>query len=101
MHSRPIYVWIFENGVDFGPKLFRLGPCGAPKVREGGGGGALSWRVVVESLGAWLPAGTKGKVQQLSLGGWGESQREAFCLGKLLIFFVGQPLSVMPCRLSG
>ena len=33
--------------------------------------------------------------------GWGESQREAFCLGKLLIFFAGQPLSVMPCRLSG
>ena len=56
---------------------------------------------MVESLGAWLPAGTKGKAQQLSLGGWGESQREAFCLGKLLIFFAGQPLSVMPCRLSG
>ena len=42
-HSRPIYVWIFENGVDFGPKHFRLpagdsrqgGPCGAPKVRGG------------------------------------------------------------------
>ena len=38
-----MYVWIFENGVDFGPKLFRLpagdsrqsGPCGAPKVRGG------------------------------------------------------------------
>ena len=38
-----IYVWIFENGVDFGPKLFRLpagdsrqgGPYGAPKVRGG------------------------------------------------------------------
>ena len=34
-------------------------------------------------------------------GGWGESQSEAFCLGKLLIFFAGQPLSVMPCRLKG
>ena len=34
-------------------------------------GGAPSWRVVVESLGAWLPAGTKGKAQQLSPGGWG------------------------------
>ena len=56
---------------------------------------------MVESLGAWLPAGTKRKAQQLSLGGWGESQREAFCLEKLLIFFAGQPLSVMPCRLSG
>ena len=56
---------------------------------------------MVESLGAWLPAGTKGKAQHLSLGRWGESQREAFCLEKLLIFFAGQPLSVMPCRLSG
>ena len=56
---------------------------------------------MVESLGAWLPAGTKGKAQQLTLGGWGESQREAFCSAKLLIFFAGQPLSVMPCRLSG
>ena len=64
-------------------------------------GGAPSWRVVVESLGTWLLAGTKGKAQQLSPGGWGGSQREAFCLAKLLIFFVGQPLSVMPCRLSG
>ena len=74
-----IYVWIFENGVDFEPKHFRLpagdsrqgGPCGAPKVR-----GALSWMVVVESLGAWLPAGTNGKAQQLSPGGWGGSERE-------------------------
>ena len=64
-------------------------------------GGAPSRRVVVESLGAWLPAGTKGKAQQLSPGGWGGSQREAFCSAKLLIFFAGQPLSVMPCRLSG
>ena len=64
-------------------------------------GGAPSWRVVVESLGAWLPAGTKGKAQQLSPGGWGGSQREAFCSAKLLILFVGQPLSVMACRLSG
>ena len=64
-------------------------------------GGAPSWRVVVESVGAWLPAGTKGKAQQLSPGGWGGSQRETFCSAKLLILFVGQPLSVMPCRLSG
>ena len=56
---------------------------------------------MVESLGAWLPAGTKGKAQQLSPGGWGGSQREAFCSAKLLILFVGQPLSVMACRLSG
>ena len=56
---------------------------------------------MVESLGAWLPAGTKGKAQSLSPGGWGGSQREAFCLGKLHIFFAGQPLSVMPCMLSG
>ena len=56
---------------------------------------------MVESLGAWLPAGTKGKAQQLSPGGWGGSEREAFCSAKLLILFVGQSLSVMPCRLSG
>ena len=49
-------------------------------------GGAPSWRVVVESLGAWLPAGTKGKAQQLTPGGWGGSEREAFCLAKVLIF---------------
>ena len=65
------------------------------------GGGAPSRSVAVESLGAWLPAGTKGKAQQLSPGGWGGSEREAFCSAKLLIFFVGQSLSVMPCRLSG
>ena len=56
---------------------------------------------MVESLSAWLPAGTKGKARQLSPGGWGGSQGEAICSAKLLIFFVGQPLSVMPCRLSG
>ena len=78
-----------------GQNIFALGGGG------GGGVGAPSWRVVVETLGAWLPAGTKRKAQQLSPGGWGESQREAFCSGKLLIFFAGQPLSVMPCRLSG
>ena len=55
-------------------------------------GGASSRRVVVESL---------VKAQQLSPRGWGGSQREAFCSAKLLILFVGQPLSVMPCRLSG
>ena len=64
-------------------------------------GGAPSRRVVVESLVAWLAAGTKGKAQQLSPGGWGGSQRETFCSTKLLILFVGQPLSVMPCWLSG
>ena len=64
-------------------------------------GVAPSRRVVVESLGAWLPAGTKGRAQQLSPGGWGGSQREAFCSAKLLIFFAEQPLSVTPCRLSG
>ena len=43
----------------------------------------------------------QGKGPAIIPWGWGESQREALCLGKLLIFFVGQPLSVMPCRLSG
>ena len=43
----------------------------------------------------------QGKAQQLSPGGWGGSEREAFCSAKLLIFLLGQSLSVMPCRLSG
>ena len=93
----PVYVWIFENGVGFGPQLFRL-PAFAVLQKPGG---IPSRRVRVESLAVWLPAGTKGKAQELSPGGWGGSKREAFCSAKLLIFFVGQPLSVMPCRLSG
>ena len=99
-----IYVWIFENGVDFGPKPFRLpandsrqgGPCGAPKVRGGS---------VMEGRGRKPRCLATSLYQRKGPGiipwGWGESQREAFCSAKLLIFFVGQPLSVMPCRLSG
>ena len=62
--------------------------------------GAPSWRVGEDSSGVWLPAGTKGRAQSLSPGGWGGSQREALCLAKLLIFSAAQPLAVMPCRLS-
>ena len=99
-----IYVWIFENSVDFGPKLFCLpagdsrqaGPCGALKVRGGSvmEGSGRKLRCLATS---WY----QGKGPAIILWGVGWSQREAFCLGKLLIFFAGQPLSVMPCRLSG
>ena len=57
-----------------------------------------SRRVGEDSLGVWLPAGTKGRAQGLSPGRWGGSQRDEFCSAKLLIFFAAQPLSVMPCR---
>ena len=33
--------------------------------------------------------------------GWGGSQREAFCLVKLLTLFPGQAWPDIPCRLSG
>ena len=56
---------------------------------------------MVESLVAWLPAGTKGKAQQFIPWGVGRVSRERhFAESKLLIFFVGQSLSVIPCRLS-
>ena len=101
-----IYVWILENGVGFGTKLFRLL---AGDSRQGGLKVCDAWkarvfpsrRVGEDSQGIWLPAGTKGRAQGLSPGGWGGSQREAFCSAKLLIFFAAQPLPAMPCRLSG
>ena len=58
-------------------------------------GGAPSRRVGEDSLGVWLQAGTKGRVQIR-----GGSQREALCSAKLLIFSAAQPYAVMPCRLS-
>ena len=103
-HSRPRDVWIFQNGVEFEAKLFYLpagdsqqgGLCGAWKGR-----GASSRRVGAESPEAWLPATTIGGPQALSPGGWGGSQRVAFCSVKVPIFFAGQPWSEMSCRLSG
>ena len=56
-------------------------------------GGAPSRRVVSESPEAWLPAATIGGPQALSPGGWGGSQRVAFCSVKVPIFFAGQPWS--------
>ena len=64
-------------------------------------GGAQSRRVGAESPEAWLPAATIGGPQALSPGGWGGSQRVAFCSVKVPIFFAGQPWPDMPCRLSG
>ena len=59
-----------------------------------------SRRVGAESPGAWLPAATIREVQALSPGGWGGSQRAAFCSVKVPIFFAGQPWPDMPRGLS-
>ena len=56
--------------------------------------------VRAESLGAWLPAGTKGEGGFIPWG-WEGSQREAFCSVNVLISFAGQPWPDMPYRLSG
>ena len=99
-HCWPIYVWIFQNGVEFEAKLFRL-PVGDSRQgrplrylkRQGGS--------VKEGRGR-KPRGLatscyhKG-AQALSPRGWGGSQRVTFCPVKLPIFFVGQPWSDMPC----
>ena len=65
-------------------------------------GGAPSRRIGAESPEAWLPAATiVGGPQALSPGGWGGSQRVAFCSVKVPIFSAGQPWSEMPRSLSG
>ena len=53
--------------------------------------------VGAESPEAWLPAATIERPEAFSPGGWGGSQRVAFCS----LLFAGQPWSDMPCRLSG
>ena len=63
-------------------------------------GGFPSRTVGVDSPGAWLPAHTKPVPQALTPGGSGGSKREVFSLVKLLIFFAGQTLLAMPCKLS-
>ena len=98
-----IYVWIFENSVEFEAKLFRLPTIAGREafaVLQKAGGLASS-RVGAESPGAWLPAATIGGPQVLSPAGWGGSQGVAFCSVKVPIFFAGQPWPDMPCRLSG
>ena len=70
-----LYVRIFQNGVEFEAKLFRL-PAFA--VLEKARGGAPSRRVGAESPEAWLPAATIGGPQALSPRGWGGSQRVPF-----------------------
>ena len=60
-------------------------------------GGDPSRRVAGDSPGHWLPVDTKGESQDLSPGGWGGSQREAFCSLKVLIFHAGMPGPVVPC----
>ena len=64
-------------------------------------GGAPSRRVGAESPEAWLPVATIGGPQALSPGGWGGSQRVAFCSVKVPVFSAGRPWPEMPCGLSG
>ena len=63
-NSLNIYVWIFQNGVEFEAKLFRLpvGDAGRP-LR------------CLKRQGAWLPVATIGGPQALSPGG-GEGHRK-------------------------
>ena len=59
-----LYVWIFENGVGFGPNLFRREASAVLEKPVG----LPSRRVGVDSLGVWLPAGTKGRLRDYPLG---------------------------------
>ena len=63
-------------------------------------GGFPSMRVGKDSTGVWLPAGTKGRVQDLCPG-VGRVTERGILLSELLMFFTAQPLPVLPCRLSG
>ena len=60
-------------------------------------GGLPSRKVGVDSLGVWLPAGTKGMAKGLSPGGCGGSQREAYTL-----FQNGRHFSILlfTCKLA-
>ena len=97
-----IYVWIFENGVEFGAKRFRLpagdsdSDSGAWKAR--GASVKEDWGRKHRSLATSL---YQGRAPGFVPWGWGGSQRGAFCSVKVLIFFAGQPWPDMPCRLSG
>ena len=68
-HSRSIYAWSFENGVEFGAKRFRLPEAFAVLEKP-------PRRVGAESPGAWLAASTKRGAQALFPGGVG---RVAVC----------------------
>ena len=83
------YVWIFENGVEFGAKVFRL-PAGdslqgglyaAWKARGGFRQGVLGQKA--QGPGYKLVPGRTPRLYPL--GGWGGSQGEAFLSVKVLI----------------
>ena len=86
-----IYVWIFENSVEFEAKLFRLPTIAGREpfaVLEKAEGLASS-RVGAESPGAWLPAATMGGAGIIPWG-VGRVAEWLFCSVKVLIFFAGQ-----------
>jgi len=55
-------------------------------------GRLLSRRVGKDSPGTWLPADTKQGCQELTLGGWGGSQREAHSSVKTAHFLLQDSL---------
>ena len=55
--------------------------------------GLPSRRLGKDSPGTWLPADTKRSCQELTLGGWGESQREALSSVKTAHFLCRKALA--------
>ena len=71
-HSWPIHVWIFENGVEFGAKVFACLPAIRPLLRLKSQGAFVKegWgRKPRAQATSWYQAGG----QALSSGGWGGS----------------------------
>ena len=82
--SQSIYVWINENPVKIAAKLF-----------------ACQAVVMLKNLGVLgQRAQVRGHQLILHPRGW-VTDREAFLVVKLDIFFAGQPWLTVPCRLRG